>query len=156
MSNRITCAIATLALALAAPMTCAEDDPNMLKIKARKGEMQVRAYHVTPLFLMAKGKIPYDAEAAANHANNLKMLLGLDMSGAWPQGTSLEEYPEKTFAKPDIWTTWPHVAEEGKEYAEAVEKLAAAAGGGLDSLRGAIGDVGDGCKGCHDDFREKE
>jgi len=34
--------------------------------------------------------------------------------------------------------------------------VAAVAGDGLDALRSKIGGVGDSCKGCHDDFREKE
>jgi len=78
------------------------------------------------------------------------------MGGAWAQGTGKDKYPSKTHALPEIWSSYPKVAERGKEYAAAVNELAAVADKGLDQLRSKIGDLGDGCKGCHDDFREKE
>ena len=147
----ITAAALTFALPLAA-----EDDPNLILIKARKGEMHVRAMAVTPLFAMAKGKMPYDAKQAQALANNLKTLLALEMGSAWPAGTSKAEYGDKTHALPEVWSTWPKIAEAGKEYGAAVEALSKVAGNGLEALQGAIGDVGQGCKGCHDDFKEKE
>ena len=149
-------ALGAVALLLGSSAALAEDDPNLLLIKARKGEMEVRAMNVTPLFDMAKGKMPYDAEKAAKYANNLKLLLALDMGDAWAAGTGKDKYARKTHALPEIWSTYPKVAEAGKEYAAAVEALAAVAGNGLEALQGKISDVGDGCKGCHDDFREKE
>ncbi len=118
--------------------------------------MEIRGYSAGPLFGMAKGKIPYDAEQAGKLANNLKVLLQLDMGGAWAQGTGKDKYPSKTHALPEIWSSYPKVAERGKEYAAAVNELAAVADKGLDQLRSKIGDLGEGCKGCHDDFREKE
>jgi cytochrome c556 len=105
---------------------------------------------------MAKGKMPYDAAKAAKYANNLKLLLALDMGDAWAAGTGKDKYAGKTHALPEIWSTYPKVAEAGKEYAAAVEALAAVAGNGVEALQSKIGDVGNGCKGCHDDFREKE
>lgn len=149
-------ALGAMALVLGSSAALAEDDPNLLLIKARKGEMEVRALYVTPLFAMAKGNMPYDAEKAAKYANNLKLLLALDMGDAWPAGTGKDKYAGKTHALPEIWSTYPKVAEAGKEYAAAVEALAAVAGTGLEALQAKIGDVGQGCKGCHDDFREKE
>lgn len=134
----------------------ADDDPNLVLIKGRQGDMNMRTFFATPLFGMAKGDIPYDAEKAANLANNLKLMLQLDMGGAWAAGTGNDKYKGKTHALPEIWSTYPKVAEKGKEYAAAVNEFAAVAGDGLDALRSKIGAVGDGCKGCHDDFREKE
>ena len=134
----------------------AEEDPNLLLIEARKGEMELRSFSAGPLFYMAKGKIPYDAEQAAKLANNLKVLLQLDIGAAWAPGTGNDKYPGKTDARPEIWSTYPEVAEHGKEYANAVNELASVAGDGLDALRSKIGGLGDACKGCHDDFREKE
>ena len=50
----------------------AGDDPLEDAIKARRGYMQVVVFNAGPLFAMAKGKIDYNAEAAATYANNLK------------------------------------------------------------------------------------
>jgi cytochrome c556 len=126
-------------LTLAAPGFAAKD-PNLKLIKARQGEMQLRAYNVGPLFGMAKGKMDYDAELASTLANNLKTQLSLKIGGAWKKGTDIEAYPGKTTALGKIWTT---------------NELAAEAGNGLDALKPKISAVGKTCKGCHDEFREK-
>ena len=142
-------------LSVIAPAYAAKD-PNLKLIKARQSEMQLRSYNAGPLFGMAKGKMEYDAEMATNLANNLKMLLDLDMGRAWAQGTDNEAYPGKTTALPKVWTTYPEIGKYGKKYKEAVNELASAAGNGVDALKSKIGDLGKACKACHDDFREKE
>lgn len=144
------------ALALVGGAAIAADDPNVALIEARQGEMELRAYSVGPLFAMAKGDMPYDAKQAAALANNLVVLRQIDMGRAWAPGTGTDKYPDETHALPEVWSTYPKVAEAGKEYAAAVDELAAVAGNGLDALRSKIGAVGDACKGCHDDFREEE
>ena len=145
-----------LALILGTQTFAADNDPNLGLIKARQGDMELRAYSAGPLFAMAKGKMPYDAAKAEKLANNLKLLLQLDVGGAWAEGTGNDKYSGKTRALPEIWSTYPKVAEAGKKYKAAVDELAAVAGTGLDALKSKIGAVGDACKGCHDDFRQKE
>ena len=153
MTSKI--AVLLLSATLAAPLS-AGNDPLEKAIKARQGEMQLRSFNAGPLFGMAKGKMDYDAELASKLAGNLKTLLDLDMGRAWPQGSDNKAYPGKTTSLPKIWETYPEIAEYGKNYAKAVNELAAVAGDGLEALRSKIGDVGQGCKGCHDDFREEE
>ncbi len=142
-------------LALTAPGFAAKD-PNLKLIKARQGEMQLRAYNVGPLFGMAKGEIEYDAAMAKKLASNLKQLTELDMGRAWAQGTGNDNYKGKTTSKPEIWSTYPEIAEYGKRYKQAVNELVAVAGNGRDALKSKIGAVGKSCKGCHDEFREKQ
>jgi cytochrome c556 len=156
MYRKLVICLNVVAVLFAFNAFAADEDPNLYLIKARQGEMQVRSFSAGPLFAMAKGKMPYDAELAAKYANNLKTLLTLDMGPAWAAGTGNDKYAGKTTAVPEIWSTYPKVAEAGKEYATAVNALAEVAGDGLEALRSKIGDVGQGCKGCHDDFREKE
>lgn len=145
-----------IGLSLTAPAIADKHDPNLKLIKARQGEMQLRAFNAGALFGMAKGKIPYDAELATTSANNLLTQLDLKMGRAWAKGTDNEAYPGKTTALPKIWETYPEIAEKGKAYAKAVKELAPVAGNGLDALKGKISALGDGCKGCHDEFREKK
>jgi len=133
----------------------AENDPLKNAIKARQGEMQLRAFNAGPLFAMSKGKIPYDAELATKLAGNLKLMLGLDNGRAWADGSDNEAYPDDTAALPKIWTTYPEIADYGKKYAAAVNDLPAVAGNGLDALKSKLGALGDSCKGCHDDFRKE-
>ena len=142
-------------LALTAPGIAAQD-PLKKAIKARQGEMQLRAFNAGPLFAMAKGKIDYDAALAAKLAGNLKLLLDLDNGRAWAKGSDNEAYPGKTTALPKVWTTYPEISEYGKKYASAVKDLAAVAGTGADALKSKMGALGKSCKGCHDEFREKK
>ncbi len=134
----------------------ANQDPNEKAIKARQGEMQLRAFNAGPLFGMAKGQVDYDAELAKKLAGNLKLMLDLDNGRAWAPGSHNGAYPGKTTALPKIWDTYPEISEYGKNYAKAVNELAALAGNGRDALKSKIGDLGKACKACHDDFREKQ
>ena len=151
--TKLTMMVVCLALTLPA---FAAKDPKKGAIKARQGEMQIRAFNLGPMMAMAKGKMPYDAEKAQTMADNLKVMLQLKNGAAWMQGTSNKEYPDDTTALPKIWETWPKIADYGKEYAKAVNELAAVAGKGKEPFGKAIKDVGKACKSCHDDFRKKD
>jgi cytochrome c556 len=156
MQIKLVTLISALTVVFSSLAFADDDDPNLMLIKARQGDMEIRGFSAGPLFGMAKGDMPYDAEKAGKLANNLKVLLQLDMGSAWAPGTGNDKYSGKTHALPEIWSTYPKIAEAGKQYAVAVNELADVAGNGLDALRSKIGGLGDGCKGCHDDFREKE
>lgn len=134
----------------------ADKDPKKNAIKARQGEMAIRSFNAGPLFAMAKGKMPYDAKMAQTNANNLKVMLDLNNGAAWMKGTSNKEYADDTRALPKIWETWPKIADYGKDYAKAVNGVAAAAGNGQEALAAAVKDLGKACKDCHDEFRKKE
>ena len=131
-------------------------DPNKSAIKARQGEMQLRSFNAGPLFAMAKGDMPYNAEMAKALANNLKALGAVNNGRAWAKGSDNKAYPNDTTALPKIWETMPEIAKYGKAYGKAVAELAAAAGNGLDALRPTVSELGKSCKGCHDEFREKK
>ncbi|MFT5658560.1 MAG: cytochrome c556 [Gammaproteobacteria bacterium] len=148
--------LTVLGLALMAPAFAADKDPNLKLIKARQGEMQLKSFNAGPLFGMAKGEIAYDAKLASTLANNLLLQTQMDLGRAWAKGTDNEAYPDDTDALPEIWSTYPEIAEKGKNYKKAVDELAAVAGNGLDALKSKVGALGKGCKGCHDDFREKQ
>ena len=140
-------------LAAGLTVNAADKDPLEKAIKARQAVMVLRAWNAGPLFAMAKGDIDYDAEVATTHANNLKAEFGMNNGAMWVEGTDAVDYPDLSRSLPEIWTTYPAVAEAGTQYKDAVNALADNAGGGLDALRSVIGDLGKSCKGCHDDFR---
>ena len=147
--------VAIVTLAVAAPIIAAQD-PLKNAIKARQGEMQLRSFNAGPLFAMAKGQIDYDAALAAKLAGNLKLMLDLDNGRAWAKGSDIDNYMGETTALPKIWTTYPEISKYGKKYAAAVTDLAAVASNGPDALKSKIGALGKACKGCHDEFREKQ
>ena len=153
---KLTKLILAAAVAFTAPLSMADKkDPNLGLIKARKAEMQLRSFNAGPLFARAKGKMDYDAELAASAANNLKQVLDQDMGRAWAEGTANDNY-KKTRSLPEIWTTYPEIVEYGKEYAEAVNAIAATAGDGVEALQANVGALGKSCKGCHDTFRAEK
>ena len=151
--TRITLMVVGLAVATI-PAYAGDDDPNEKAIKARRAVMQLHSWYGGTLFAMAKGKIEYNAEAAATAAANLKMVVNADGSNMWPEGSHNEAYPGKTRALEKGWTDYDpkyHTA-----MVEAADAMAAAAGNGLDALRANIGAVGDGCSGCHDAYRAED
>lgn len=140
---------------LALPVFAAKD-PKKGAIKSRQGEMSIRAFNAGPLFAMAKGDMPYDEKKAQMMADNLKLMLDLKNGGAWMEGTSNKDYPDDTAALPKIWETWPKIADYGKDYAKAVQGVAADAGKGKDALATAVKEMGKACKSCHDEYRKKD
>ena len=154
--RKIISSFITLAVLAVSSQSFADDDPNLDLIKARQGDMELRAFFLGPIVAMAKGEMEYDAKMAASLAGDLQLLTKLDMGRAWAPGTGNDKYPGKTAALPKIWDTYPEIAEYGKKYKTAVDALAGSAGKSLNDLRANLGPVGDACKACHDDFEEKK
>lgn len=135
-----------------------EDHAFKKQIKGRQAVMQVYSYNLGLLGGMAKGKSPYDAKIASAAANNLLATASMDNSTMWPAGSGADAdgLKGKTRAKPEIWSTYPKVGEKGKNLKDALVKMAAEAGNGLDAVKANMGAVGKGCKGCHEDFRTEK
>lgn len=136
----------------------AEDDgPHDKAIKARQSLMQLYSFNLGILAGMAKGKVDYDADAATAAADNLLAAVSMNQSAMWPPGSHSEDAANrKNRALEAIWTTYPKITESGKAMATAATDMQAAAGNGLDALKGAMAAVGKGCKGCHDDYRAEK
>ena len=123
-------------------------------IKARQSQMRLYAFNIGLLGGMAKGEIDYDADAAQAAASNLAALAKLDQSRLWPKGSDSETLgKDKPEALAAIWVPGSEVGAKAMAMTEAAVAMDAAAGGGLDSLRGAIGPLGKSCGGCHETFR---
>jgi len=129
------------------------DSRNEKLIDARQGYYQVIRHNAGILFGMAKGDIAYDAATAQAAADNLVLMTRVDVGSMWVAGTSKEEMPGKTRALKKIWETWPAIAEKSATWKDAVNAMAATASEGVDAIRARAGDLGAGCKGCHDTFR---
>ncbi len=135
----------------------AEDGPHDKAIKARQSMFQLYSYSMGILGGMAKGKIEYNADIAAEMASNLDAAANLGQSTFWPAGSDNSNAENATTrALPALWETYPAVVEKGDDLKTATAALAANAGNGLDALKSSMGDVGKSCKGCHDKFRAKK
>lgn len=125
-------------------------------LKARQGYMQLVWQNFGPLTKMAKGEMDYDADQAALHADNLDALASMNISAQFPEGTDKESLPGETRALPVIWTDMGGFSEKFQNFADAVQNLRAEASEGLEALQAAVGQTGNSCGGCHDDYRAKE
>jgi len=143
-----------IALTLVASASMAEDGPHDAAIEARQAMFQLYGYHFGILSDMAKEKRDYDAALAAEAADNLDAVTRLGQGSFWPQGSDSEtDGNARNRALPAIWSDYPDIEEKAAALKEASEALVSAAGTDLDALQGAIGPVGNACKGCHDDYR---
>jgi len=118
-------------------------------IKYRKAAMTVMATHFGALGAMANGRAPYDAAAAARHADVIAVVHNLPFAGFIP-GTDKGD----TKAKAEIWSEAAKWKEGQDRLHDNMVKLAAAAKtGSLDQLKAAWGPNAGSCKACHDNFR---
>ena len=149
MKNALATASVVLALGVAAQSGFAADEPFANELKARKAVMQVYAFNLGILGAMAKGKTPYDADAAQNAADNLNAAVNMKNGAMWPKGSDTDALGKRTRAKPEAWTKYSEAAKHGKALKEAAAKMAASAGNGVDAVKGNMKAIGESCKGCH-------
>lgn len=147
--NRLAICIATVvgfgaSLPAAAQFQKPED-----AIKYRQSAMALQGNHLGRVFAMANGRVPFDAKVAAEQIEIVAMLNRLQFA-AFVEGSD----KGNTKAKPEVWTQKDKWAAAVAKSQEDVAKLAVAGkSGNLDQIKTAVGAVGQGCKGCHDDFR---
>jgi cytochrome c556 len=159
MKKLLLATLATAALSITAVATFAQDDtPFANQIKARQSFMQLYRFNLMTLGAMARGDMEYDAELASGAANNMLAASKMSNGPMWPAGSdsSAPGLAGVTAAKADIWANMSMVGEKSQALSAALEAMAAAAGDGLGAVRANMGAVGDGCSGCHDNYRESD
>ena len=119
-------------------------------IKYRKAAFTVMASHFSRIGAMVNGKAPFDAKAAAQHADIVAMMSHLPNT-AFIAGTDKGD----TKAKPEIWAESDKFRAAASKLTDEVVKLnTAARSGNLDQIKAAFGPVGQSCKACHDQYRK--
>ena len=144
----ITGAIAVVAamVVAATPFAAAEEESED-QIKYRQAVMEAIGGHTSAASLIARGLIERDELAL--HARALQTLTA-DIPALFPEGSDFGD----TRAKDEIWEEWDDFVEASNASKASAEKLVAAVESGGD-IAGAFRDVGDGCKGCHRQFRRR-
>lgn len=141
---------------IAAPLAAvAADDPLEAAVKARQGFFTLLGANMGTLAGMAKGEIAYDEAAASRAASNIEALSGYDASIHFPAGTARGESMAETEASPKIWSDMEGFGKAFMAMAEAADGAGEAVKGGRGNLGARLQMLGKSCKGCHDDYREK-
>lgn len=145
VSAAVMLAAAATALPAAAQFAKAED-----AIKYRKAAFTLLGGHFGALGNMANGKIPYNADVAAEAGDVIAVVAKLPWR-AFAAGTDKGD----TRAKPEIWKEEAKFKEGAEKMQAEVAKVAAAAkSGNLDNLKATFGAAGQSCKSCHDSYRK--
>lgn len=140
-------AVASLALAIATPALASE-----AAIRARQGQFQMFALNVAVLGGMAQGRVPYDAAAAQEAADNLFHLTRNSQLGLWPEGSD-NAAMAGTRALPVIWSDNAGFLAIYADLQAAAERMQAVAGTDLAAVQGALGSLGATCQSCHQGYR---
>ena len=149
-------ALAAAVLLLLPTAALTQDDPGEKAITARQGFMQVVSWEAGPLFAMAKGDIAYDAEMAADNAENLNAIVQYNVGRLFIDGTSKSDRPGKTRALAALWEDMDGFAAGFEDLQEKIAAVAEEAGKGKDALTAAVSEAGKACGNCHDDFRAEK
>jgi cytochrome c556 len=98
---------------------------------------------------MAKGRVPFDAQVAQEHADVVATMSRLP----WPAFTPDTNGVGRTDAKPNLWNELPKFKEYGeKMQAEVLKLQAAARSGDGDAVKAAWRAVDQACTRCHEAF----
>ena len=112
---------------------------------------QGKAMAAIKAFVDGKGELPAAQAAGAELTRTTT-----NIPSAFPQNTSLTQYPGKTYAKPEIWAEWDRFTQAANNAHERATALAAALqGGDKQAIAAAFEAMGkQGCGGCHTPFRQ--
>lgn len=119
-------------------------------VKYRQSVFSVMGTHMGRVGAVVKGERPYDKAAVEADAAVIEMMSKLPWN-AFPQGSE-----QNSKAKPEIWKEQDKFkAGADKLQAESAKLSAAAKSGDLNAIKAAFGAVGQSCKACHDNYRNK-
>jgi cytochrome c556 len=151
-------AFSAASVLLAATVAWAQQGPPTPEQQARKaveirqGLFNVQGFAFGPVGAMLKGA-PVDAALVQKEAARLVMTAGII-----PEVFQLDtrQFQVKTQAREAIWNKKPDFQKKANDLQSAATELETAAKkGDRTAILDAAGKVGNACKACHDDYREK-
>jgi cytochrome c556 len=148
MKIRHTTILLAISAAMALPAAAQFRKPEDA-IKYRQSVMYTMGTHVySRIGAMVNGRVPFDAKAAAEHAD-LVVMLSRQPWIAFGPGTDLG----KTDAKPAIWTEQAKFKDLGdKMQAEVLKLQTATRTGDIEVIKVAYRSTTSSCKACHDAY----
>lgn len=143
------CLATAAAMLFAAASANAQDPENY--IKYRQAVMKAIGGHSGAASQIVRGNVSPEG-ALAMHAQALAQL-NSDLTSLFPEGSDFGE----TRAKAGIWSDRAKFEQAASDAKNATAAFAEAVGSGdADRIGATFRKVGDACKGCHEDFRQKD
>lgn len=139
--------------AKAAP--AAGPSPAKQAIAVRKAAFLLIANNFKPIGEVLQGKAPYNQADIAKRAQRVAFLSEL-LDGTFPADSNLGTPDTKT--KPDAFTNAADFEKLLKEFqanTKTLAQVAAKESSASDAFKAAAKAVAEGCKGCHDKYKEK-
>ena len=151
MRRLVKASLLATAMAIAA-QAHAQTNPNQL-VAARKGAMNLQAKYAGPLFAMARGATPFDAQVVQRNADYLVLLSKMPWEDFQPNSIGIANTRAKDAVLKD--------PEKFKRLADTLQsdtqKLAAAArGGDQRAAMAAAQAMGRTCNSCHESYADFE
>lgn len=116
----------------------------------RQSVMNAVGWNFGTMAAMVKKEMPWDAEDFAERAQHVAALSSMALEGFTPETRDLD-----THAKPEIWDNWDDFKSQMEKLEQETDKLAeVAATGDMAKIGPQFGEVGQTCKGCHDDYEK--
>ncbi len=131
--------------ALAGGIALAEDDP----VVARQQLMKANGAAAKLGYMMARGKVPFDAAAAAEAMNKIADDMNT-FPTLFPPGS---DKAAKTTASPDIFANMDDFKARAAQLQTDARAAAAAAANGVDAFSVAFDAIDHDCGGCHQKYR---
>jgi cytochrome c556 len=137
-----------------------EDAEAVIKTRQETMKAQSKALAAIRAYIEDKGEL-----AAAQAAGDVLVASVAKIPGLFPEKSGMAEYPDKSKAKPDIWTQRAKFDEAAKAADAKAKALNAALKGGDKAAiteayavmyKGGFWDPGNACGGCHTPFQERK
>jgi cytochrome c556 len=146
---------ATLVVAVAAMFAVtaeAQTSPNQ-QVANRKGAMNLQGKYAGPLFAMARGAVPYDAQTVQRNVEYLSVLVKMPWDDFQPNSIGIAS----TRAKDTVIKDADKFKRLAEELQSNVQKLAAVSrGDDQAAVKSAAQAVGRTCNSCHEGFADFE
>ncbi|ETX30631.1 c-type cytochrome [Roseivivax isoporae] len=124
-------------------------------LKARQGMFNILSINLGIIGDMAKGETDYDADAAQAAADSIVGVSMVNPAPLFPEGSDNAAI-EGTRALPAIWEDLDDVVSKWNALGDAATNLQEVAATGQEALGPALGQVGNACKACHDEYRASD
>lgn len=151
MRRLVSASLLAVAVTIAA-QAVAQTNPNQ-QVAIRKGAMNLQAKYAAPLFGMARGAVPYDAQVVQRNADYLVVLTKMPWEDFQPNSIGIANTRAKDTVLKD--------PEKFKRLADTLQadaqKLAAAArGSDQGAVKAAAQAMGRTCNSCHESYADFE